>query len=167
MRRTIIAIAALALLVAPATPLHADLRADAAVTAVRVEAGPARTDVILALDGEVSVSDFRLSDPHRIVVDLRGAEMRSGVSYDRVARGGITNVRLAQYAASVVRVVIDLDRERGYRIVRGAGELRIAVEVADAGVAAAAPAEPRSRPRCSGLRRRAPTSPSSRCRSAR
>jgi len=142
MRRTIIAIAALALLVAPATPLHADLRADAAVTAVRVEAGPARTDVILALDGEVSVSDFRLSDPHRIVVDLRGAEMRSGVSYDRVARGGITNVRLAQYAASVVRVVIDLDRERGYRIVRGAGELRIAVEVADAGVAAAAPAEP-------------------------
>ncbi|MEY2733876.1 MAG: hypothetical protein RL340_935 [Gemmatimonadota bacterium] len=142
MRRTIIAIAALALLVAPATPLHADLRADAAVTAVRVEAGPARTDVILALDGEVSVSDFRLSDPHRIVVDLRGAEMRSGVSYDRVARGGITNVRLAQYAPSVVRVVIDLDRERGYRIVRGAGELRIAVEVADAGVAAAAPAEP-------------------------
>jgi type IV pilus assembly protein PilQ len=142
MRRTIIAIAALALLVAPATPLYADLRADAAVTAVRVEAGPARTDVILALDGEVSVSDFRLSDPHRIVVDLRGAEMRSGVSYDRVARGGITNVRLAQYAASVVRVVIDLDRERGYRIVRGAGELRIAVEVADAGVAAAAPAEP-------------------------
>jgi len=142
MRRTIIAIAALALLVAPATPLHADLRADAAVTAVRVEAGPARTDVILALDGEVSVSDFRLSDPHRIVVDLRGAEMRSGVSYDRVARGGITNVRLAQYAASVVRVVIDLDRERGYRIVRGAGELRIAVEVAEAGVAAPAPAEP-------------------------
>lgn len=142
MRRTIIAIAALALLVAPATPLHADLRADAAVTAVRVEAGPARTDVILALDGEVSVSDFRLSDPHRIVVDLRGAEMRSGVSYDRVARGGITNVRLAQYAPSVVRVVIDLDRERGYRIVRGAGELRIAVEVAEAGVAAAAPAEP-------------------------
>ena len=142
MRRTIIAIAALALLVAPATPLHADLRADAAVTAVRVEAGPARTDVILALDGEVSVSDFRLSDPHRIVVDLRGAEMRSGVSYDRVARGGIINVRLAQYAPSVVRVVIDLDRERGYRIVRGAGELRIAVEVADAGVAAAAPAEP-------------------------
>jgi len=142
MRRTIIAIAALALLVAPATPLHADLRADAAVTAVRVEAGPARTDVILALDGEVSVSDFRLSDPHRIVVDLRGAEMRSGVSYDRVARGGITNVRLAQYAASVVRVVIDLDRERGYRIVRGAGELRIAFEVAEAGVAAAAPAEP-------------------------
>ena len=142
MRRTIIAIAALALLVAPATPLYADLRADAAVTAVRVEAGPARTDVILALDGEVSVSDFRLSDPHRIVVDLRGAEMRSGVSYDRVARGGITNVRLAQYAASVVRVVIDLDRERGYRIVRGAGELRIAVEVAEAGVAAAAPAEP-------------------------
>jgi len=128
--------------VAPATPLYADLRADAAVTAVRVEAGPARTDVILALDGEVSVSDFRLSDPHRIVVDLRGAEMRSGVSYDRVARGGITNVRLAQYAASVVRVVIDLDRERGYRIVRGAGELRIAVEVAEAGVAAAAPAEP-------------------------
>ncbi len=142
MRRTIIAIAALALLVAPATPLHADLRADAAVTAVRVEAGPARTDVILALDGEVSVSDFRVSDPHRIVVDLRGAEMRSGVSYDRVARGGIINVRLAQYAPSVVRVVIDLDRERGYRIVRGAGELRIAVEVAEAGVAAAAPAEP-------------------------
>lgn len=137
MRRTIVAIAALALLVAPAAPLSAAPRADAAVTAVRVEAGPARTDVVLAVDGEVSVSDFRLSDPHRIVVDLRGAEMRSGVSYDRLARGGITNVRLAQYAPSVVRVVVDLDRERGYRIVRGAGELRIAVDVAEAPVAAA------------------------------
>ena len=132
MRRTIVAITALALWGAPAAPLHAAARADAAVTAVRVEAGPARTDVILALDGEVSVSDFRLSDPHRIVVDLRGAEMRSGVTYDRVARGGVTNVRLAQYAAAVVRVVIDLDRERGYRIVRGAGELRVAVEAAEA-----------------------------------
>ncbi|MDQ8170743.1 MAG: AMIN domain-containing protein [Gemmatimonadota bacterium] len=141
MRRTIVATATLALLSAFGAPLSA-ATADAAVTAIRVEVGAAGTDVVLALDGDVTVSDFRLTDPHRIVVDLRGAEMRSGVSYDRMARGGVTNVRLAQYAASVVRVVVDLDRERGYRIVRGAGELRIAVEGlpgASVGTAVAAP----------------------------
>ncbi|MFZ9897986.1 MAG: AMIN domain-containing protein [Gemmatimonadaceae bacterium] len=136
MRRTIVAVTALAILSAAVAPLRAIGLADAAVTAVRVEAGAAGTDVILALDGDVSVSDFRLTDPHRIVVDLRGAEMRSGVAYDRVSRGGVTNVRLAQYAASVVRVVVDLDRERGYRIVRGVGELRIAVEAAPGGAVA-------------------------------
>jgi type IV pilus assembly protein PilQ len=136
MRRTIVAVTALAILSAAVAPLRAIGFADAAVTAIRVEARAAGTDVVLALDGEVTVSDFRLTDPHRIVVDLRGAEMRSGVTYDRVARGGITNVRLAQYAASVVRVVVDLDRERGYRIVRGVGELRIAVEAAPSGAVA-------------------------------
>jgi type IV pilus assembly protein PilQ len=136
MRRTIVAVTALAILSASVAPLRAIGVADAAVTAIRVEAGAAGTDVVLALDGDVSVSDFRLTDPHRIVVDLRGAEMRSGVTYDRVARGGVTNVRLAQYAASVVRVVVDLDRERGYRIVRGVGELRIAVEAAPGGAVA-------------------------------
>jgi type IV pilus assembly protein PilQ len=138
MRRTIVAVTALAILSASVAPLRAIGVADAAVTAIRVEAGAAGTDVVLALDGDVSVSDFRLTDPHRIVVDLRGAEMRSGVAYDRVARGGVTNVRLAQYAASVVRVVVDLDRERGYRIVRGVGELRIAVEAAPGGAVAPA-----------------------------
>ena len=136
MRRTIVAVTALAILSAAVAPLRAIGLADAAVTAVRVEARAAGTDVVLALDGEVTVSDFRLTDPHRIVVDLRGAEMRSGVTYDRVARGGVTNVRLAQYAASVVRVVVDLDRERGYRIVRGVGELRIAVEATPSGAVA-------------------------------
>jgi type IV pilus assembly protein PilQ len=141
MRRSTVASLALAILSVIAVPLPAAARADAAVTAVRVEARPTGTDVVLAMNGEVTVSDFRLTDPHRIVVDLRGAEMRSGVVYDRIARGGVTNVRLAQYAASVVRVVVDLDRERGYRIVRGVGELRIAVEAAPGAVVAAPDAD--------------------------
>ena len=145
MRRIPFASVALALLSALTAPLPAAAPADAAVTAVRVEARSGSTDVVLALDGDVAVSDFRLSEPHRIVVDLRGAEMRSGIAYDRVARGGVTNVRLAQYAASVVRVVVDLDRERGYRIVRGVGELRIAVEAAGT-ASTASDAEPAGEP---------------------
>ena len=59
MRRTHVAVAALAILSTLAAPLRALPRADVAVTSVRVETSRAGADVVLALDGEVTVSDFR------------------------------------------------------------------------------------------------------------
>jgi len=117
--------------VAGAAPA-ARTEATATVTAVTVVPGAGRADVVLSFDGTVSVSDFMLESPHRIVVDLKGATMQGRVpSYDRVNRAGIRNVRLAQYESDVVRLVLDLDTPRDYEVVRGENEIRISVRGAD------------------------------------
>jgi len=117
--------------VAGAAPA-ARTEATATVTAVTVVPGAGRADVVLSFDGTVSVSDFMLESPHRIVVDLKGATMQGRApSYDRVNRAGIRNVRLAQYESDVVRLVLDLDTPRDYEVVRGENEIRISVRGAD------------------------------------
>jgi type IV pilus assembly protein PilQ len=88
-----------------------------------------RAEVVVAVAGTVDVQDFALGSPSRIVLDLRGATLQAPVRlYDRVERGGIVNVRVAQYREDVVRVVIDLDAEHAYRLTRGDGEIRVAVD---------------------------------------
>lgn len=106
--------------------------ATATVTAVTVVPGAGRADVVLSFAGELEVSDFVLENPQRIVVDLRGArlDLRAPV-YDRVARAGIRNVRLGQYDADIVRLVLDVDGPRQYEVTRQANEVRISVRGAD------------------------------------
>jgi type IV pilus assembly protein PilQ len=100
-----------------------------AVTSLSVVPATGKAEVVIGLNGTVGIQDFQLANPHRVVLDLTGATL--GVPprlYDKVARGAITNVRLAQYRENVVRVVIDLDGPREYRIVRGARDVRITIE---------------------------------------
>jgi type IV pilus assembly protein PilQ len=74
------------------------------------------------------VQDFALDAPARVVVDLKGATLEmSHRRYDRIARGGITNIRYSQFRSNVVRVVIDLDARHPYVVKRNDGEVRIAV----------------------------------------
>lgn len=106
--------------------------ATATVTAVTVVPGAGRADVVLTFAGELEVSDFVLENPQRIVIDLRGARLnlRAPV-YDRVARAGIRNVRLGQYDADVVRLVLDVDGPRQYEVTRHANEVRVSVRGTD------------------------------------
>lgn len=109
-----------------------DAAREAAVTAVRVVPGAGRADVVLSFDGAIQVTDFTLTGPHRIVVDIAGATMQlRAPAYDRVSRAGITNVRLAQNKG-YVRLVLDLDAAREYTVVSGEGELRVSVTGPDA-----------------------------------
>jgi type IV pilus assembly protein PilQ len=88
-----------------------------------------RAEVVVAVAGAVDVQDFALGSPPRIVLELKGASLSAPVRmYDKVERGGITNVRVAQYRDDVVRVVIDLDTEHEYRLTRGDGEVRVTVD---------------------------------------
>ena len=111
-----------------ATPAAAHAKASSAVTALSVIPTSGRAEVVIAIDNSVEVQDFALNAPHRIVLDLTGATL--GVPprfYDKVARGGITNIRLAQYRANVVRVVVDLDKEHEYEVSRTDGEIRVSI----------------------------------------
>ena len=99
-----------------------------AVTAVSIVPSDGRAEVVVALSGPVDVQDFVLTGPNRVVLDLTGARLSMPPHmYDKVSRAGITNLRLAQYKADVVRLVLELDSSREYEITRNNNEIRIAV----------------------------------------
>jgi type IV pilus assembly protein PilQ len=111
-------------------------RAPSSVTALSVVPAAGRAEVVVAIDGAVEVIDFTLENPRRIVIDFRGATLGMPARfYDKVSRGGITNVRVAQFRADVVRLVLDIDGNRDYSVVRGEHDVRVAVSGPDQFVA--------------------------------
>ncbi len=107
-------------------------RAPSSVTALSVVPAAGRAEVVVAIDGAVDVVDFTLDNPRRIVLDFRGATLGMAARfYDKISRGGITNVRVAQYKPEIVRLVLDLDGPRDYSVVRGERDVRVAVSGPD------------------------------------
>jgi type IV pilus assembly protein PilQ len=101
---------------------------DGEVRAVSVLPASGKVEVVIDLQGAVEVQDFTLSGPARLVIDLVGTRLAApAVLYDGQNRGGIRNVRYAQFKPDVVRVVIDLDALKDYQVERGAGQVRIRI----------------------------------------
>ena len=101
---------------------------DGEVRAVSVRAATGNVEVVIDLQGAVDVQDFTLSGPARLVLDLVGARLTAPATlYDGQNRGGIRNVRYAQFKPDVVRVVIDLDALKDYQVQRGAGQVRVRI----------------------------------------
>ena len=100
----------------------------ATVHSVSVVPSSGKTEVVIGVNAAVDVQDFTLDAPNRVVVDLKGATLdMSYRTYDRVSRGGITNVRYSQYRPNIVRVVIEMDAKHPYELKRSEGEVRISV----------------------------------------
>lgn len=98
------------------------------VTGVSVVPGTGHADVVVGVESPVEVQDFTLDAPFRVVVDLKGATLSATPdAYDRVARGGITDVRVSQFRPNVVRLVLQLDGARQYTVKRSGSEVRVAV----------------------------------------
>ena len=103
---------------------------DGAVTSLSiVPANSSQTQVVIGIDGAVQVKDFVLRNPDRIVVDVSGARLgfrRPG--YDRVARGGVIDVRYAQNQTDVVRIVLTLSGPRRYAVTQDAVGIVVSVD---------------------------------------
>ena len=98
------------------------------VKAVSVVPGAGRALVVIDVNGSVSVQDFTLENPARIVIDVMGATLgSSGVLYDGLNRGGIVNIRSAQYRPDVVRVVLELESLRDYDLEYADGAIRVSL----------------------------------------
>ena len=98
------------------------------VTAVSVLPGPGRAQVVIDVSGNVSVQDFTLKNPDRLVVDLTGASLRAPiVEYDGQNRGGITNIRYAQFRPDIVRVVLQLEQLKDYQVDYADGAVTISL----------------------------------------
>ncbi len=126
MKRSYIAACLLALFAASVA--HAEAAPALEVRSISVVPGAAGPEVVIAVDDGVEIEDFTLASPHRVVIDFKGAILTIPTNfYDKVNRGGVTNVRAAQYAPGTVRVVIELDAVRPHRLARKANELRVAI----------------------------------------
>jgi type IV pilus assembly protein PilQ len=114
-----------AVLLAGASPANDD----GAVISLSVVPTGGRAQVVIGVDGAVSIRDFVLRNPDRIVVDITGAKLavKKG-GYDRIARGGVLDVRYAQNQANVVRIVLTVDGPRSYEVVHSAGSVSISVD---------------------------------------
>src|SRR5439155_38819 len=116
------------LVVAAAPPIRGAPGRDGEVKAVSVLPAPGRVEVVIDLRGAVEVQDFTLASPARLVLDLQGARLVAPAAlYDGQNRGGIKNVRYAQFRPGVVRVVIDLDVLKDYQIERRDGQVRVKI----------------------------------------
>src|SRR6266487_4010597 len=101
---------------------------DGEVKAVSVLPAARSVEVVIDLQGAVEVQDFTLASPARLVIDLQGARLAApAVLYDGQNRGGIKNIRFAQFRPGVVRVVIDLDVLKDYQVERRAGQVRVKI----------------------------------------
>lgn len=98
------------------------------VTGVSVLPGPGSVNVVIDVRGGVQVTDFTLNSPARLVVDVKGATLRTrGTVYDRVNRGGILNIRYSQFTPEIVRIVLELESLKDYRMEHADDEVRIAI----------------------------------------
>jgi type IV pilus assembly protein PilQ len=119
-------ITALALSLATPGALAGWGRGPGDVTAVSVLPGPGRAEVIIDVEGSVTVQDFTLRRPDRLVLDLVGARLATPLqAYDGLNRGGITNIRYAQFSPEVVRVVLELERLVSYQVEREEDVVRV------------------------------------------
>jgi type IV pilus assembly protein PilQ len=109
---------------------------DATVTSLSVvpATGAGHADVVIHVDGAITLKHFILSKPDKIVIDMSGATLGlpAGDSYDGVARGGITRIRYSQFTKSVVRVVLTLDAPHDYTVSQDGAEVHVSIDGAGA-----------------------------------
>ncbi|HBX43261.1 MAG TPA: N-acetylmuramoyl-L-alanine amidase [Deltaproteobacteria bacterium] len=95
------------------------------------------TRVVIDLEAEARYeANFLGADPvrnlpPRIFIDIQGADLRDEiVRHPREVHNGLlTRVRAGRFRAGVVRVVIDLERESGYRVFDLSDPSRIIVDI--------------------------------------
>ena len=130
--KSILAIAALLVAVAPralaGTTVDGRRARDGEVRGVSVLPATGKVEIVIDLLGVAVVQDFTLTNPARLVIDLQGARLAAPVAlYDGQNRGGVRNVRYAQFKPDVVRVVVDLDALKDYQVERAAGQVRVRI----------------------------------------
>ncbi len=97
------------------------------VRAVSLLASPGQAELVVSVNGDVTVTDLTLRDPERLVIDIHGATLGALdlPMYDGVNRAGVRNVRVRQFAPTTVRVVLDLDRQVDYQVESADGTVRV------------------------------------------
>jgi type IV pilus assembly protein PilQ len=97
---------------------------------VRIEEEQNHVDVVLVGDGSFTYDIFELSNPNRIVIDLKSVSVAAGVkNVVQASNDMLSRVRVAQYQTSpkVARAVIDLNSRLPYSVTPKGSELLIQI----------------------------------------
>lgn len=90
----------------------------ASVVEVRIVPSGGDTEIMVRTEGAVSYSEFALSNPTRLILNIEGARHAlPRWSYEEIARGGVIRLRSSQFRDDVVRLVFDLTVVDGYEVV--------------------------------------------------
>ena len=95
------------------------------VTSLAVAPAADRTEVLIRVDGNVTTKNFALSNPHRVVIDITGAKQGLALEFGDINRGGVAGLRVSQFRADIVRVVVDLTQRVDYRVEQEGDEIRV------------------------------------------
>ncbi|MFQ5735453.1 MAG: N-acetylmuramoyl-L-alanine amidase [Thermodesulfobacteriota bacterium] len=134
-RRTLRLLSLLAFLLAWAAPVTAS--AGSKVDEIRHWSNPSYTRVVISLDKEASF-DYRLlkKDPsisvpwRRLYIDIHGTRITSGLQRSIPINDGLLKkARVGQYKRDTVRVVLDIESIKDYKIFPLSNPYRIVIDV--------------------------------------
>lgn len=109
--------------------------ATAVVTDVRHWSNPDYTRVAITADREVRYETHQIKQhpedvlPSRIYIDVIGARVGPGIHDLKIADEQLKTARVGQYRPDVVRVVLDVDRIKEFKVFSLADPFRIIVDV--------------------------------------
>ena len=130
MKLVLAVIVASALVLGPTARPAVARPAEGSVRSLSVIPASGIAELVIGVAGGAEVRDFTLRSPDRIVIDLAGASLGlADRGYDRVLRGGITDVRYSQFRKNTVRIVVYLDGPHSYQVSRTDGDVRVAVTI--------------------------------------
>jgi N-acetylmuramoyl-L-alanine amidase len=100
-------------------------------------------EVIIDLEDSVQFTSGRVANPDRIFFDLHTARLSPAVTRGEIAVSGdlLTKVRVAQNAAGVVRVVLDVHNVHDYAVTLSKKPTRLIIELYSTGSHATNPVE--------------------------
>jgi type IV pilus assembly protein PilQ len=117
---------AAAVALATASPARAEGPGSGEVTAVSLSPSAGQAEIAIAVRGAVEVRDFLLASPDRLVLDVVGARLnQTATLYDGVNRGGVVNLRYSQFKPDVVRIVLELDGPKTYKVNKADDMIRV------------------------------------------
>jgi N-acetylmuramoyl-L-alanine amidase len=105
------------------------------VTEMRHWSTPDYTRIAVSLDREAPFEKHQIaqnagtSSLSRLYFDIPGARLGAGVKDLQISDGLLKTARIAQYKADTVRVVLDMDKVKDYKIFTFADPFRIIVDV--------------------------------------
>lgn len=100
------------------------------VTDIRYWSYPEYTRIVITLSDEAAFTQKRLTAPDRLYFDLENARLKKSLQQTiAVGNGMLKNVRAGQFSEDTVRVVLDFDKVRDFRVLTIEDPNRIIVDV--------------------------------------
>jgi N-acetylmuramoyl-L-alanine amidase len=99
------------------------------VQKIRTSVTAESTEIVIDLEDTVRYASGRIANPDRIYFDLHAARLSPGLTHIKVSGNMLTQVRVAQNHAGVVRVVLDVNGVSDYAVSLTKKPARLVIEL--------------------------------------